>query len=160
MTSDFDRAFEKLIGHEGGYVNDPHDRGGETKYGISKRSYPRLNIKALTLSDAKTIYKRDYWDRAQGDKMEWPLNFNVFDGAVNSGVSASNKWLQQAVGLSGKAVDGKVGPITMGEVKKHNPVALTARYCGERLEGMADMKTWANHGKGWARRIAKNLKEI
>jgi lysozyme family protein len=63
VKSEFNGAFEILIGHEGGYVDHPDDPGGETKYGISKRSYPEVNIAALTLDKAKAIYREDYWDR-------------------------------------------------------------------------------------------------
>jgi lysozyme family protein len=64
----FDEAFDVLIGHEGGYVNHPGDPGGETKFGISKRAYPALDIKALTLGQAKAIYRRDYWIPAGCDR--------------------------------------------------------------------------------------------
>src|SRR5574343_326744 len=76
----FDQAFDRLIGHEGGYVFDPHDPGGETKFGISKRAYPALDIAALTLADAKAIYRRDYWDGAQCDRLPPDLAFDRFNG--------------------------------------------------------------------------------
>ena len=65
----FDVAFEKLIGHEGGYVNDARDPGGETKYGISKRAYPDEDIAGLTLERAKQIYRRDCWARRIADNL-------------------------------------------------------------------------------------------
>ena len=60
----FSEIIPIVLRHEGGYVNDPLDKGGETNYGISKRSYPHLDIHSLTLADAKTIYKRDFCARA------------------------------------------------------------------------------------------------
>ena len=57
MNLNFEDAFDRLISHEGGYVNDPLDPGGETKFGISKRSYPTLDIAALTREDARAIYR-------------------------------------------------------------------------------------------------------
>ncbi len=57
----FEKAFEYVIQNEGDYVLDKNDPGGETKFGISKRSYPTLNIRDLTLEDAKEIYYRDFW---------------------------------------------------------------------------------------------------
>ena len=95
---DFDEAFDILIGHEGGHVDHPNDPGGETKYGISKRAYPDVNIAALTLDDAKAIYREDYWDRVRADELPAELRFPLFDAAVNSGVAQSIKWLQRAVG--------------------------------------------------------------
>ena len=61
MTTNFLRAVKEVLKIEGGYVNNPNDRGGETKYGISKRAYPNVDIKNLTLDKAKQIYYNDYW---------------------------------------------------------------------------------------------------
>jgi len=156
MTMSFDIAFSKLIGHEGGYVHDPRDPGGETKYGISKRSYPSLDIADLNLDDAKAIYKRDFWDRAQCDRLHPDLAFQVFDGAVNSGIGNSIRWLQEAGGV---AVDGVVGPLTLRKVGDMEPSIIIARYNGVRLKFMASLSTWDVFGRGWARRIAANLME-
>lgn len=154
----FDQAFDKLINHEGGYVFNPHDPGGETKFGISKRSYPHLDIHSLTLADAKTIYRRDFWDRAQCDKLHPDLAFELFDGAVNSGIGQSIRWLQRAVGV---ADDGVVGPLTLASINRENDTsAIRARYSGHRLDFMTRLSTWDVFGKGWARRIAFNLQSV
>lgn len=92
MRQTFDKAIKFVLKWEGGYTNDPNDPGGETKYGISKRAYPNLNIKALTESDAIAIFKRDYWDKANCDNLPYPLDFVVFDTAVNCGVSRALNW--------------------------------------------------------------------
>jgi lysozyme family protein len=152
--SDFDSAFERLIGHEGGYVNHPRDPGGETKYGVTKRSYPNVNIRNLTLDGAKAIYKRDFWDKVRGDEVPYSVAFNLFDGAVNSGPAKSIMWMQAAAGV---ADDGKFGPITLAAILKADPEGLCARYNGLRLKFMTDLSTWGTFGKGWARRIAENL---
>lgn len=81
----FQQAFQIVIGHEGGYVNDPVDPGGETKYGISKRSYPDVDIPNLTLEKAQAIYERDYWLKCGCDKLPHPMNIIIFDSAVNHG---------------------------------------------------------------------------
>ena len=154
----FDQVFDKLIGHEGGYIFNPHDPGGETKFGISKRSYPHLDIHSLTLADAKTIYKRDFWDRAQCDKLHPDLAFDLFDGAVNSGIGQAIRWLQRAVGV---ADDGVVGPLTLASINRENDTsAIRARYNGHRLDFMTRLSTWDVFGKGWARRIAFNLQSV
>ncbi len=150
----FDQCFAKLIDHEGGYVNNPRDPGGETKYGISKRAYPALDIADLTLDDAKGIYKRDYWERAQCDRLHPDLAFQVFDGAVNSGIGNSIRWLQEAAGV---AVDGVVGPLTVRKVGDMDASVVVARYNGVRLKFMASLSTWDTFGRGWAKRIASNL---
>ena len=82
----FDAAFLKLLGHEGGYVNHKADPGGETNFGISKRSYPGEDIKGMTVERAKFIYHRDYWGPAGCDAVPDGLRFDLFDMAVNSGV--------------------------------------------------------------------------
>lgn len=150
----FDEAFKVLIGHEGGYVNDPRDPGGETKFGISKRAWPQVDIKALTLKEAKAIYYANYWLAAGCDKVVGPVRFDLFDAAVNSGVSQAVKWLQEA---SGVAADGRFGPRTLSAVQACAPLALVARFNGHRLRFMAALNTWPSFGRGWARRIAANL---
>ena len=150
----FERAFEKLIGHEGGYVNDARDPGGETKFGISKRAYPGEDIQCLTLDRAKQLYRRDYWDAVQGDNMPDAIRFDLFDAAVNSGVRQAVKWLQVAAKAD---ADGIIGPKTMLAVRMADPQLLAKRFNGLRLRFMTDLKTWPTFGRGWARRIADNL---
>jgi lysozyme family protein len=153
----FDDAFTRVIGHEGGYVNNPRDPGGETKYGISKRQYQHLDIKNLTLSDAKAIYKRDYWGPAGCDAVPEGVKFDLFDMAVNSGVAQAVRALQKAVGVD---VDGILGPNTLAAVVNMNPARLAARFNGVRLMFLVTLTGWEAFGRGWARRIASNLLEV
>lgn len=156
---DFDAAFQRLVGHEGGYVNDARDPGGETKYGISKRSYPGEDIKNMTLERAKEIYRRDFWGPAGCDAVPHGIKFDLFDMAVNSGVKPAVRTLQRAAGLEDRAVDGVLGPRTLQAVQSHPTPRLIARFNGARLEFMAGLTTWPAFGRGWARRIAANLME-
>ncbi|MEK6531248.1 MAG: glycosyl hydrolase 108 family protein [Deltaproteobacteria bacterium] len=87
----FEKAIAFVLRHEGGYVHDPRDPGGETKFGISKRAYPNMDMKALTEEQAKSIYKRDYWLKGGCDNMEWPLCLVHFDACVNIGIAQANK---------------------------------------------------------------------
>ncbi|MDX9843916.1 MAG: glycosyl hydrolase 108 family protein [Aquabacterium sp.] len=152
----FDKAFERLIGHEGGYVNDPRDPGGETKFGISKRSYPAEDIKGLTLERAKAIYRRDFWGAAGCDAVPDAMRFDLFDMAVNSGPVTAIKTLQRSAGVT---PDGLLGPITLRALSGAPAPRLVARFNGHRLDFMTDLKTWSVFGKGWAKRVASNLKE-
>lgn len=147
MTS-FDKAFEILIGHEGGYVNDANDRGGETRYGISKRAYPHIDIANLTLAQAKDIYRNDYWDKAKCSSLPPDLALLVFDAAVNNGASTAIRWLQQAAGV---VSDGIIGPQT---VAASFSSGVAARFHAMRVDAMTKMPTWPNHGRGWAKRLA------
>ena len=153
----FDAAFERLIGHEGGYVSHPADPGGETKYGITKRTYPGEDIAGMTLERAKTIYRRDFWGPAACDALPDMVRFDVFDMAVNSGVKAAVRMLQLCVG---ETADGIVGPKTLQAVQSMPAARLSARFNGRRLEFMAGLPTWPSFGRGWARRIAANLQEV
>lgn len=153
----FDQAFDRLIGHEGGYVNDPRDPGGETKFGISKRAYRDVNIATLTIDDARRIYQRDYWDKARCSDLPPQVAFQVFDTAVNSGIGQATRFLQRAVGV---ADDGSIGPLTIAAVFRLQPEQVAARFNGQRLDFMSRLSTWDTFGKGWARRVAQNLMEI
>lgn len=152
---DFNRCFEKLIGHEGGYTTGKGDPGGETKYGISKRSYPAEDIKNLTLARAKEIYSRDFWGPAGCDALPDHIKFDVFDTAVNSGVKTAIKILQRACGVRD---DGALGPKTLQAIQSMQPARLVARFNGYRLDYMNDLPVWPTFSRGWAQRIAENLK--
>jgi lysozyme family protein len=154
----FDEAFALLIPREGGYVNDPNDPGGETKFGISKRSYPHLDIANLTLEQAKVIYLTDYWNKALCPSFPDPLRFQLFDTAVNSGARQAVVLLQRALGVTD---DGIAGSKTMEAVASVSSVpALTIRFLAARLRFVAGLSTWDYFSRGWARRIATNLEEV
>jgi lysozyme family protein len=85
-----------IIKAEGGYVNNPNDPGGETKYGISKKSYPNCDIAGLSESKAREIYKKDYWEKIKGDYLPFPIDMCAMDFAVNAGVSASETMLMNS----------------------------------------------------------------
>jgi lysozyme family protein len=155
--SNFDHAFMIVIGHEGGYVDNPADPGGETKYGVSKRSYPDVDIKKLTLDGAKSIYKEDYWDRVRGDELPSPIGLSLFDAAVNAGVKQATKWLQRALKCPD---DGIIGPQTINAAQKLNAYKIVAIFNGLRLKAACDLRTFDNFGKGWSRRIAQNLIDL
>ena len=111
----FNEIIEKVLEHEGGYVNDPTDLGGETKYGITKRFYPDVDIKNLTTEQAKEIYKKDYWDKNKVESLPQNLWHIYFDMCVNMGKRTAVKVLQRAANNRGKdlEVDGGLGPKTI-----------------------------------------------
>jgi len=150
----YDKCFTRLMGNEGGYSNNPKDPGGETNWGISKRSYPELDIKNLTQDDAKAIYKRDFWDKCKCSRLECGLDFAIFDCAVNSGVSQAIKLLHQTLGVK----DDGIGEVTMKAIRQAgSDRTLTAQYLGRRLQFMTNLRPWDTFSKGWARRIAEQL---
>lgn len=95
MKETWDKAIAFVLSQEGGYVNDPKDPGGETNFGISKRSYPNLDIANLTIDDAKNIYQRDYWNTMGCNELSYPLDMIVFDTAVNMGIGGATNFLTQ-----------------------------------------------------------------
>lgn len=123
----FPQAFAIIIGEEGGYSNDPADPGGETKYGISKREYPNLDIAQLTLEQAQDIYQRDYWSPLNCDSHGWEMALVLFDCGVNQGVSAAKGLL----------------PI----------VASAGELQAERALRYARAETFGRFGRGWMRRL-------
>ena len=151
----FDSAFDRVIGHEGGLVDDPADPGGLTKFGISQRAYPGVDIKALTVDDAKRLYKRDYWDRSMADQYDGAIGFQLFDAAVNSGVPAAARMLQRAVGVQD---DGVIGAKSVAAIRAMPVAKVLLCFNAERLEYMTNAGGWPSFGKGWARREATNLR--
>ena len=150
----FEQAFDRLILHEGGYVDHRADPGGETKYGISKRSYPQEDIPNLTLDRARQIYWVDFWLKCRCDELPEGIRFEVFDCAVNSGVGPAVRMVQRACSAT---IDGILGPQTMQALAAMDPARLAMRFNGARLAFMTDLNHWPAFGRGWARRIAHNL---
>jgi lysozyme family protein len=158
---DFERAFDLLLGHESGYSNHPSDPGGETMWGVTKRVALQEGyageMRMLPRGTAKDIYRRRYWDAVQADHLPEALRYTVFDAAVNSGPAQAIAWLQRALDIG---EDGKLGPLTWDAIGKADPVSVGVLFNAERLDFMTSLPTWAAFGRGWARRIASNLKGI
>ncbi len=157
----FNKAFELLMVNEvngmpdGGYVNDPADPGGETKYGISKRAYPDTDIAGLTEDDAKAIYQRDYWDPHHCGDMPWAVGWTLFDCAVNHGAHEAIKWLQGALSLP---VDGVLGPHTLAAATVvSEPVAAVRDMTLMRDEFAATLPNYASFKRGWKKRFLNTL---
>lgn len=115
----FNEIIEKVIEHEGGYVNDPTDLGGETRWGITKRFYPDVDIKNLTKEQAKEIYRRDYWEKNRVEELPEELWYIFFDMCINQGRGTAVKILQRAANSKGRniSVDGGMGPMTIKAMK-------------------------------------------
>ncbi len=144
----FEQAFAQIIGNEGGFTSNQADPGnwtgrergqGEcrgTKFGISARAYPDLDIANLTLNEAYAIYRRDYWDKLKADELPGPLALLAFDAAVNNGLGRARQWLN----LAQKQSDG---------------AAICAEFQALRLTFMASLPTWKTFGLGWSRRLCR-----
>jgi lysozyme family protein len=142
FSDDFKLAFHLTLAHEGGFQDDPDDRGnwttgkigeGElkgTKYGISAMSYPNLDIKNLTKDEAMEIYHRDYWITSDAFSEVWPMNYLVFDAAVNHGVAKSEEFYDLCDGSP-------------------------TEFLVHRMLFFTRLKTWPKYGRGWTRRVMR-----
>ena len=184
--SRLEECFKQVLNIEGGYSDHPSDKGGKTNFGITeitlnaayKAGLVKHNdIKQITADEAKTIYKVNYWDKCKCDMLPAPLDYLVFDAAVNHGVGASSKLLQKTinyiVGANILEVDGIIGPMTIGATEgwlsrykdscTFPLIFLCDRFLDKRLEYYSNIV--ANNSsqlvflRGWLNRILK-LKEV
>lgn len=159
MHSNLDRALDKVLKHEGGYVDHPNDPGGPTNLGVTLANFKRYvnpkgtvdDLKKLTVAQAKTVFERQYWDAVRGNQLPSGLDYAVFDFAVNSGPSRAAKFLQAIVGA---VQDGVIGSETLKAIEAQgNTVRLVQQLCDKRLAWLRGLKTWPSFGKGWERRV-------
>lgn len=166
MKENFERSFELVIGHEGGFTKDRKDRGNwttgiigkgqlkGTKFGVSAMAYPDLDIENLTLDQAKDIYLTDYWMKVRADDLPDGLDYLAFDMAVNHGVGQSAKFIQEAVGA---VPDGAIGPRTLERIRSRDPQAIIKETAARRMVFYAGIKTFKDYGLGWSRRLMDAL---
>lgn len=150
----FDIAVNLILDHEGGYINHPRDPGGETNFGISKRAYPNLNIRDLTRDEAKTIYRRDYWNKVRGDSLPFPVATVLFDMAVNMGVKRAIEMLQRSANVKS---DGVFGPKTESALSGLSSAYLVESLTTQRLQYYSSLPTFSRFGNGWIRRSIETL---
>ena len=158
-TLTFQQIFDRLIGHEGGYVNDPRDPGGETNWGITKRTAMangyQGSMRAMTREQAFKIYQAAFWVRYQCEKMPSAIAYQFFDAAVNHGLGNASRMLQRAVGV---ADDGVIGNRTLAAIKQMAISDVIMRLNAERLEFYCKLGNFTTFGKGWVNRVAQNLR--
>lgn len=161
---EFERAWARTMTWEGGgrVHTVPGDPGGTTKWGISQRAYPDVDIPNLTAREARGIARRDYWDRVGGDDLPPTIRWDVFDFGFNAGNGRSVQTLQRTINLCKDAfghsdhvaVDGIIGPHTLSEAAKYPAERLLLIFRAYRREHYMAL---AENGKakfiyGWLRR--------
>jgi len=159
--STFDTVFPILLKQEGGYVNNPHDPGGITNLGVTKRVWEAwvhhpcgdADMRALTPSVVAPLYRVQYWNGIDGDALSPAVALCVFDFAVNSGVARAARYLQSIVGVT---QDGHIGPATLKALQQwittHSLSALVQRYMNDRRSFYKGLPTFGEFGRGWLRR--------
>jgi lysozyme family protein len=151
-SAEFRHAVEEVLNAEGGETNDPADPGGHTKFGISQRAYPDVDIAALTKDAAIDIYHRDYWLAASCDKLPPALAAVVFDAAVNQGVNRTVRMLQASLGVP---VDGVLGPVTLRRAALI-PKTAVVDFTAQRILHYLSLPTFGRFGKGWVARAIRS----
>ncbi len=154
----FKKVFQRVLKHEGGYVNHPKDPGGETNWGITKRTARKNGYKGsmrkMTRDDAFEIYYKAFWLKHGCNNMPDGLAFNFFDACVNHGFGNASRMLQRALDV---ADDGIIGEVTMSALNKIDPAEVAFKFNAERLCFYTRLKHFKTFGRGWVRRVADNL---
>lgn len=158
----FEKAIEIVLRHEGGYVNDRDDPGGETKYGIARRGYPDEDIKKMTIARAKEIYHRDHWFPLKLNKVRCQEIANkILDMCVNFGGQSGTKVVQMALCTYGQVVevDGIIGPQTIKALNKVRRkyqkvfIGIMTYYQMRRYIGITERREKSKKFlRGWTRR--------
>ena len=154
---EFPEAIVHILAAEGGYSNNPKDPGGETRYGITKRTARAHgylgSMRTLPMATAARIYKVSYWDACQCGQLPPWLRLAVFDAAVHSGPAQSVRWLQQELGVP---VTGRIGPETIAAAAgKTDCQAVIDALLDMRLAYLQRLKNWKTFKNGWTARIEK-----
>jgi lysozyme family protein len=158
MNENWEKSFQMVLKHEGGYVNNPKDPGGMTNLGVTKKVWEEFvghevdeaEMRALTPELVKPLYKKNYWDKIKGDDLPSGVDYAVFDAAINSGPGRAAKWLQACVNVY---ADGVIGDKTKQAVRNKDPKELINDYCAYRLAYLKMLQTWQTFRKGWERRV-------
>lgn len=146
-SAEFEAAVDRVLGHEGGYANDPDDRGGETNYGISKRAHPDVDVASLTAGQARQIYRQDYWEAINADSLPDDVREMAFDAAVNHGVG----WTKAALQEVGNDVDKlyqKRKKLYQALAKEDPSQEKFLDGWMNRLESYVPRRPWLKYGGG------------
>lgn len=149
----FQEAVEFILKHEGGLSDDAQDSGGLTKFGISQKSYPDLDIRSITREQAIAIYKKDYWDKCRCSELPHGIDLLVMDSAVNQGPTAAIRMLQKAVRVT---ADGVIGPTTIKVTTAAGRDGVIA-YAGRRMYQYGLHPKFSHFGPGWSQRLMECL---
>lgn len=158
-VASYEPSLARLLTHEGGYTNHPDDPGGPTNFGITIADYRRYakadataaDVRAMSVGEAKAIYRKRYWDAQRCDDLPAGVDYAVFDYGVNSGIGRSGKVLRRVLHVPDDS--GAVTDDVLAAAQAADARALVTAICDERLRFLQSLKTWPVFGKGWERRV-------
>jgi len=163
MKETFDQCLRLLLkpGREGGFVNNPHDKGGMTNLGVTRKRWAEYTdratlevsedeMRALTPAKVAHFYYTEFWVKCGADRLPAGLDHATFDFAVNSGPGRAVKYLQGALGV---VADGAFGPVTLRAAEAELPERAIRALCDARLAYLKGLPDWEHFGKGWGRRV-------
>jgi lysozyme family protein len=167
MILNWDKSFDMVVAHEGGFTNDQRDKGnhlpdgreGCTMWGCTQAVWEKYvghevtqdDMKALKKEDVKPVYKRDYWDAVRGDDLPAGVDYAVFDFAINAGPAAARKMIQKALGV---AADGSIGPATLKAIQDADGKKLMQKFSDAKTAFYKSLDNFPTYGKGWLKRVA------
>jgi lysozyme family protein len=167
MNLNWDKSFDMVVAHEGGFTNDQRDKGnhlpdgreGCTMWGCTQAVWEKYvghevtqdDMKALKKEDVKPVYKRDYWDAVRGDDLPTGVDYAVFDFAINAGPAAARKMIQRALGVN---PDGAIGPATMKAIQDADGKELMQKFSDAKTSFYKSLDNFPVYGKGWLKRVA------
>jgi len=157
----FDTCLPVVLREEGGFVNDPRDRGGMTNLGVTARAWMQWTggpvnealMRGLTPAMVTPLFKARYWNAVNGDRLPAGIDLAVFDFAVNAGPGGAAKFLQGCVGAK---PDGQIGPKTIAALQQwataHGAASVLADYMDARRDYYRGLSDFPHFGKGWLAR--------
>lgn len=150
MHTAFDAAWRFIQQSEGGGVttNDPDDPGGLTRWGISQRAFPDIDIALLTEGAAKQLFRDHYWTPCQCDLLPPAIAVAVADSAFNQGVRRATVLLQRALRVE---EDSIIGPETIQAAERAIPRDLLLDFLSHRA--LAYGQGNPKYQRGWFRRL-------
>lgn len=169
MSDKFRAAMAFVRAWEGGWSNHKSDPGGLTKWGVTIQTViakgldfngdgkiDARDLEAMTWAQAERLYREDYFDLIRGDELPEPVAILAFDAAVNQGPGRAGRWLQETAGMTGRAVDGAVGPVTVAAILKAYAAddrAFLREFQVRRALHYSSLSTFVTFGRGWFRRL-------
>jgi lysozyme family protein len=121
-------AIAQTLIHEGGFSDNPSDSGGKTKYGITQKDMPNVNIADITPEQATAYYTEHYWKALYSEIESQDIANKLFDMGVLFGIGTAVKLLQKVVGVLLADIDGIFGPHTLALVNEADPYSLLRAY--------------------------------